>query len=78
MGMDETALDSVLVDVLWLVSLQVEHDDAKRQVLVEVTKQLVDTHRVVSKNTLLERCEGEFLEECGFVVSAVSFRNCYR
>ena len=74
LGMDETALDSVLVDVLWLVSLQVEHDDAKRQVLVEVTKQLVDTHRVVSKNTLLERCEGEFLEECGFVVSAVSFR----
>ena len=57
------------------MSLEVENDDELKNKLVELTKELLDDkHNLVTKHTLLECCEGEFLEDVGLVVSAVTFR----
>ena len=67
-------LDAALTDALWFVSLAVESDAPKRARLADLARALVDTEGVVQKSTLMERCEGEFLEEAGFVASASAFR----
>ena len=67
-------LDAATTDALWFVSLAVESDAPKRARLADLARALVDTEGVVRKSTLMERCEGEFLEEAGFVASASAFR----
>ena len=71
---DEKNLDALLTDVVWFVSLAVESDARLRVKLAELANALVEKERVITKPTLKTQCEGEFLEEAGFVASASAFR----
>ena len=70
----EENLDALLTDVVWFVSLAVESDARLRVKLAELANALVEKERVITKPTLMTQCEGEFLEEAGFVASASAFR----
>ena len=67
-------LDAALTDVVWFASLAVESDAPRRAKLADLARSLVEDSGAIQKSTLLERCEGEFLEEAGFLASASQFR----
>jgi THO complex subunit 2 len=66
---------STTADVLWLVSCEVEMQPERRAKVVDLAKALCDgDDALCAPGLLIERCEGEFLEECGLIPSAVGWK----
>ena len=66
---------STTADVLWLVSCEVEMQPERRAKVVDLAKALCDgDDALCAPGLLIERCEGEFLEECGLIPSAMGWK----
>ena len=76
---DHEVASSNFADVIWLASLETEMLPDVRSKLVELAKALCDRDRgggepLLTRELLIERCEGEFLEECSLIPSSVGWK----
>ena len=76
---DHATASSNMADCIWLASLETEMLPDIRSKLVELAKTLCDGdggggEPLLTRELLVERCEGEFLEECGLIPSSVGWK----